>query len=139
MSLFREIKWPLFLVAGLGTQVFLLLADVIFVTYYGQLTVPGQDQAFYDKFALDTAPAFVFTFAPFPLYIITRWLCAKATGNYYAVALLYFGALILIELLMYVILGALQSVLTPGFWIITTSKLCGIMAGGHFATRRAKG
>ncbi len=84
-------------------------------------------------------PAFVLTFAPFPLYVITRWLCAKATGHYYRVALLYFVALIVIELLTYVIIGTLQSVLTPGFWIITASKLCGIMAGGHFAARRAKG
>jgi hypothetical protein len=83
--------------AGLGTMVFLLLADVVFVTFYAQLVNPGQDQAFYDQFALDTAGPFIFCFAPFPMYIVSRWICNKAGQKAYLHASLYFGAFHLID------------------------------------------
>lgn len=135
MSTPNEIKWPLLLVTGLGTLVFLLLADVVFVTFYGQLVNPGQEQAFYDKFALDTASAFVFCFAPFPLYIITRWICDKAGDHFYQNALLYFAAIHLFDFVLITSMGALNSVLLPTYWLNVASKLAGILAGAYFASR----
>jgi hypothetical protein len=85
----KSLKWPLILVAALGTQVYLLLADVIFVTYYAQLSVTGRDPDFYMQFARDTAGAFVFCFAPASIYLIARWLCLRAGSAPYLHAVLY--------------------------------------------------
>lgn len=85
----RAVKWPLILVAALGTQVYLLLADVVFVTYYAQLSNPGREPAFYTTFAQETAGAFVFCFAPASIYLIASWLCRRAGRAPYLHAALY--------------------------------------------------
>ena len=89
MSSLKTVKWPLILVAALGTQVYLLLADVIFVTYYAQLSNPGHEPAFYTMFAQETAGAFVFCFAPASIYLIASWLCRRAAAAPYLHATLY--------------------------------------------------
>jgi hypothetical protein len=88
MSL-RSVKWPLVLVASLGTQVFLLLADFVFVTYYAQLSVTGRDTAYYMQFARETAGAFIFCFAPASIYLIASWLCRRGAEAPYLHAVLY--------------------------------------------------
>lgn len=138
MTARNEIKWALLLIAGLGTMVFLLLADVVFVTFYGQLVNPGQDQAFYNQFALDTAGPFVFCFAPFPIYIITRWICDKAGSGYYQHALLYFGAFELIELIMFAGMGTWEGMLLLSYWLNVASKLSGVLAGAYFADKAGR-
>lgn len=135
MIAFKDIKWALLLVAGLGTMVFLLFADVVFVTYYAQLVNPGQDQAFYDKFALDTAGPFIFCFAPFPVYIVTRWICNKAGRDFLLHALLYFGAFYLIEFIMLAVMGTWEGLLSLSYWLNVASMLTGVLAGAYFATR----
>ncbi|HUQ51480.1 MAG TPA: hypothetical protein VM692_04610 [Gammaproteobacteria bacterium] len=89
MSSLRSVKWPLVLVAALGTQVFLLLADFIFVTYYAQLSVTGRDTTYYMQFARETAGAFVFCFAPASIYLIASWLCRRGAEAPYLHAASY--------------------------------------------------
>lgn len=92
------IKWPLILVAALGTQAYLLLADIVFVSYYAQLVNPGHETAYYSAFAQDTAGAFVFCFAPVSIYLITTWLCNKARHRPYVHALAYIACYYLLDL-----------------------------------------
>jgi hypothetical protein len=89
MSSLKSVKWPLILVASLGTQVFLLAADFVFVTYYAQLSVTGRDPDYYLQFARETAGAFVFCFAPASVYLIASWLCRRAQAAPYLHAVLY--------------------------------------------------
>jgi hypothetical protein len=138
MTAIKDIKWALLLVAGLGTMVFLLLADVVFVTYYAQLVNPSQDQAFYNQFALDTAGPFIFCFAPFPIYIVTRWLCNKAGRDFFLHALLYFAAFYLIEFIMLAVMGTWEGLLLLSYWLNVASMLAGVLAGAYFATRAGR-
>jgi hypothetical protein len=130
-----KIKWALVLVAGLGTMVFLLLADVIFVTYYALLANPGQEQAYYNQFALDTAGAFIFCFAPFPVYLISRWLCDKAGHAHYLHAVLLIAAFYLIDVIMIAGMGTWEGMGRPEYWLNAASMLAGALAGAFFAKR----
>jgi hypothetical protein len=95
------------MVAALGTQVYLILADVIFVTYYAQLGNPGLEQAAYSEFARQTAGAFVFCFAPASLYLIAAWLCRKAGTAPYLHAFLFIA-------LYYALDIAIVALVAPG-------------------------
>ena len=97
MSSFKSVKWPLILVAALGTQVFLLGADFVFVTYYAYLSVTGRESEFYLQFARETAGAFVFCFAPASIYLIARWLCLRAGSAPYLHAVLYIAGYYLLD------------------------------------------
>ena len=133
-----QTRWTLVVVAGLGTMVFLLLADVIFVTYYAQLKAPGQDQAFYNQFALDTAGPFIFCFSPFPVYIISRWLCEKAGNQYYLHAGLYIASYYLLDVLMIAGMGAWEGLLSLEYLLNVLAFAAGALAGAYFAGKAGR-
>lgn len=133
MKLVKEIRWPLLLVTALGMMVFLMLADVVFVTYYAQLGNPGQPQEFYNEFAMQTAGAFVFCLAPFPAYLLTRWLCAKTGQHFFAYAVLLVAAFYGFDVIMIAAMGAWEGLASPQYWLNTAAMLAGAMAGAHFA------
>ncbi|HTQ99102.1 MAG TPA: hypothetical protein VMH83_03890 [Candidatus Acidoferrum sp.] len=99
-------KWPLVLIAALTSQVVLLLADVIFVSYYSWFANPGHDQAFYSAFAQETAGAFVFCFAPPFLYLVTTWLCDKAAHSPWLHAMAFITLYYVLDLGIIVMMAA---------------------------------
>ena len=138
MNGLSSIRWPLVIVAGLGMMVFLLLADVVFVTYYAQLSNPGQEQAFYNQFAVDTAGAFIFCFAPFPVYLTARWLCNKAGTAFFAHALLLVAAFYLLDIAMIAGMNTWEGLATPQYWLNFASMLAGACVAAFNATREQR-
>lgn len=131
----KHIRWSLVMIAGLGTMVLLMLADVVFVTHYALLGNPGQEQAFYNQFAEDTAAAFVFCFAPLPLYLISRWLCARAGSAPWAHALLLVASFYVLDVAMLAGMGLLQGLARPEYWLNGLALLAGALAGAWFHVR----
>ncbi len=129
----KNIKWHLPIIAALGTTVFLLLALTVFVTYYAMLVDTERQPIFYDHFALRTAGPFVFCFAPFPVYMITRWLCEKAQTKPFTHALLFFFFYQTIDVTM------LLSSEAPGVFfqaihlINSAALLLAILVGAYFS------
>ncbi len=117
MSTFKDTKWLLLVIAALGTLVFLMLVDVVFVTYYVFLMNPGLEQEFYNDFAYETAAPFVFCFAPFPVFLTARWIGRKAGRAFYTHSILYIVFYIVIDLSIIVGSDAISKAEEPIFLI----------------------
>lgn len=64
----KKIQWQLILFVSFGIQILLVVCHVLFVTYYSMLIDTGHSQEFYNQFAQNTGTAFVFFFAPLPIF-----------------------------------------------------------------------
>lgn len=131
MNILTKPRWFLLILAALGMQVLLMLADVIFVTYYAKVSHPELDQAALSVFALETAGAFVFCFAPPVVYLIARWLCLKVGRDF----LLHAGLLVVwyyvLDLLFLLAYGFAEFVVVPYLVNGAAMLTAALLAGWH--------
>lgn len=83
--------------------------------------------------AQDNAGAFIFCFAPFPVYLLSRWLCDKGGHRHYLHAVLLIAAFYLIDVIMIAGMGTWEGMLRPEYWLNVASMLAGALSGAFFA------
>lgn len=135
MGSMKAIKWQLLIMTGLGTVIFMYIAFIVFVMFYSLFMNPGHEQVFYSQFANLTGGPFMFCFAPFTMYIISRWLCERAGSAFYLHGLLYLLAYEVIDLSLVAFTADMSSFVSFAYLLIILSKLSGVMAGAYFASR----
>ncbi|MDC0598672.1 hypothetical protein OAP18_02375 [Gammaproteobacteria bacterium] len=120
---------------GLGTVIILPISFIAFVWFYAQFMNPGHEQAFYRGFANLTGAPFMFCFAPFTMYIISRWLCDRVGGAFYLHGLLYFISYHVIDFVLIAFTGDMPQFLTVSYLLIVISKLIGVLLGAYFSSK----
>lgn len=124
-----EIYWGKILIAGIGTVLTLLIADVLFVALYSHLMNPGEGFEFYQDFARETGAPFVTVYAPLVSYLFALWWSRRVGATVWLHAVLLALLLLVMDVVTVVVAGEGVFLWHPANLLAQAAKIVGILVG----------
>ena len=109
------------------TVLLLVASHFAFVALYSHVMDPGHDAAYYQEFAQRTGAPFATLLGIYVVFLVARWLIGSCEGSPLALALSLVVAIMLLNALLLLGMGALQEFARAPHLIGETGKLVGAL------------